>query len=63
MACILFKELDSCFDCDDRFCSLNDGIVDPHDLCGCYACEWHSMDGDRLVCINGEFVESAQKEQ
>lgn len=60
MSCSLFEKSDFCSDCADPRCVVKGGETDPHDMCGCEACEWHSMVGDRPVCINGEFVESAQ---
>lgn len=63
MSCGMFQETDYCKSCDDDLCALNGGGTDPHDMCGCELCEFHSMIGDRAVCINGEIVENAQKER
>lgn len=60
MACVYFKEsFEECLFCTDSRCELKGGEIDPHNMCGCEACECHSMLGDRPICINADFVQSS----
>lgn len=50
MSCVAFYKSCYCLDCDDFNCSVNGGNFNPHDMCGCEACEYHQLCGDQVLC-------------